>query len=167
MRSAIQSSGLHFFTAAPQPSGQQYTALHIAAEATKLIPDAHINNKTEGAPRALEGVAPETMGCGNPPSPLSTVRALPGRLSAFSVFLCKSILYGVFVWARRALNTLKRRFPARAVNGTFERGSAARLRSAVIGFCRNVFPGGKPFGAHACPDPLNPYLTTVRALRGV
>jgi hypothetical protein len=44
-----------------------------------------------------------------------TVRAVLGRLSALSVFLCKSILYGVFVWARRALKTLKRRFPARAV----------------------------------------------------
>ena len=38
----------------------------------------------------------------------------PGRFSALSVFLCKSILCGVFVWARRALNTIKRRFPARA-----------------------------------------------------
>jgi hypothetical protein len=36
------------------------------------------------------------------------VRARPGRLSALaflSVFLCKSVLYGVFVWARRALNS--------------------------------------------------------------
>jgi hypothetical protein len=32
-----------------------------------------------------------------------TVRAAPGRLSALSVFLLKSILYGAFVWARRAL----------------------------------------------------------------
>jgi hypothetical protein len=38
-----------------------------------------------------------------------------GRLSARSVFLCKSILYGAFVWARRALKHQKRRFPARAV----------------------------------------------------
>ena len=40
-----------------------------------------------------------------------------GRLSALvflSCFLCKSVLYGVFVWARRALNSQKRRFPARA-----------------------------------------------------
>ena len=37
-----------------------------------------------------------------------------GRLSAISVFLCKSVLYGAFVWARRALNSQKRRFPARA-----------------------------------------------------
>ena len=34
-----------------------------------------------------------------------TVRAAPGRLSALSIFLCKSILYGAFVWARRALNS--------------------------------------------------------------
>ena len=37
-----------------------------------------------------------------------TVRARPGRLSALafiSVFLCKYVLYGVFVWARRALNS--------------------------------------------------------------
>ena len=37
------------------------------------------------------------------------------RLSALSVFHSKSILYGVFVWARRALNSQKWRFPARAV----------------------------------------------------
>ena len=43
-----------------------------------------------------------------------TVRARPGRLSALSVFLCKSVLYGVFVWARRALNSRKWHFPARA-----------------------------------------------------
>lgn len=44
---AIQSSGLHFFTKAPQPSGQQYTGLHIAAEATKLLPNEDINNSTD------------------------------------------------------------------------------------------------------------------------
>jgi hypothetical protein len=40
----------------------------------------------------------------HPKSP--TVRARSGRLSALaflSVFLCKSVLYGAFVWARRAL----------------------------------------------------------------
>ena len=37
-----------------------------------------------------------------------------GRLSALSVFLSKSVLYGAFVWARRALSGLKWRFPARA-----------------------------------------------------
>ena len=46
-----------------------------------------------------------------------TVRAQRGRLSAISVFLCKSVLYGAFVWARSALNSRKRRFPARAGRG--------------------------------------------------
>jgi hypothetical protein len=41
----------------------------------------------------------------------NTVRAAPGRLSGLSVFLWESILYGAFVWARRALNGPKRRFP--------------------------------------------------------
>ena len=36
-------------------------------------------------------------------------------LAFISVLLCKYVLYGAFVWARRALNGLKRRFPARAV----------------------------------------------------
>jgi hypothetical protein len=38
----------------------------------------------------------------------------PGRLSPLSVFLCKSVLYGAFVWARRALKHQKRWVPARA-----------------------------------------------------
>jgi hypothetical protein len=38
-----------------------------------------------------------------------------GRLSTLGVFLCKSILYGAFIWARRALNSRKRRVPPRAV----------------------------------------------------
>ena len=42
------------------------------------------------------------------------VRAYLGRLSAISIFLCKSVLYGAFVWAHRVLNHQKRRFPARA-----------------------------------------------------
>jgi hypothetical protein len=47
-------------------------------------------------------------------SNIDTVRAALGRLSALSGFLRKSILYGAFAWARRALNHQKRRFPARA-----------------------------------------------------
>ena len=46
-----------------------------------------------------------------------TVRARPGRLSAFSVSDSKSVLYGAFVWVCRALNSPKRRFPARAGGG--------------------------------------------------
>ena len=43
----------------------------------------------------------------------------PGRLSALSVFLGKSVFYGVFVWARRALNSQKWRSPARVVAERF------------------------------------------------
>jgi hypothetical protein len=32
----------------------------------------------------------------------SSVRAVPGRLSAISIFLCKSLLYGAFVCAQGA-----------------------------------------------------------------
>jgi hypothetical protein len=46
-----------------------------------------------------------------------TVRARPRRLSSLSVILSKSGLYGVFVWARWALNRPKRRFLGRAVRG--------------------------------------------------
>ena len=40
--------------------------------------------------------------------------ARPGRLSALSVSHSKSVLYGAFVWAHRALNSSKWWFPARA-----------------------------------------------------
>jgi hypothetical protein len=48
-----------------------------------------------------------------------------GRLSALRVFLCKSILYGAFVWARRTRKHQKRRFPARAV--------AELVRDVILG----------------------------------
>ena len=54
------------------------------------------------------------------------VRARPGRLSAFRVSPSRSILYGAFVWARRALNGQKRRFPARSVPRPAGRCRAAR-----------------------------------------
>ena len=44
-----------------------------------------------------------------------TVRTAQGLLSALRVFRCKFVLYGVFVWAHRALKHQKRRFRARAV----------------------------------------------------
>jgi hypothetical protein len=57
---------------------------------------------------------------------VTTVRARPGRLSALRVFLCKSVFYGAFVWARRALNSPKRRVPARAVPGALSRRARPR-----------------------------------------
>ena len=44
-----------------------------------------------------------------------TVRAAQGWLSTIRVFLWKSILYGAFLWVCKALNSPKRRIPARAV----------------------------------------------------
>jgi hypothetical protein len=51
----------------------------------------------------------------------------PGRLSALSVFRCKSVLYGAFVWTRRALDRRKRRFPARVVDGYYTAQAAPFL----------------------------------------
>ena len=45
---AIQTTGLHFFTRAPLPSGQQYTGLSVAAEALKKVPEKSISNVTVG-----------------------------------------------------------------------------------------------------------------------
>jgi hypothetical protein len=58
-----------------------------------------------------------------------SVRAAQGLfLSALSVFLCKFVLYGVFVWAHRALKHQKRWFRVRA--------DAERLRE-VGAACRS------------------------------
>jgi hypothetical protein len=51
-----------------------------------------------------------------------------GRLSALRVFHSHSVFYGVFVWARRALNSQKRHFPARAVEETGSKGATATKR---------------------------------------
>jgi U2-associated protein SR140 len=66
--------------------------------------------------------APFQMYAGGPMWQPPTVQAAQGRLSALSVFLCKSIFYGAFVWARRALTGLKWRLLARAVPGPGGRG---------------------------------------------
>jgi hypothetical protein len=56
----------------------------------------------------------------------------PGRLSALSVSLCKSVFYGAFVWARRALKSQKRRFPARADDAGSARNWASRVDLGFI-----------------------------------
>ena len=60
------------------------------------------------APRFKKNSQASRLGQGRGPAP-------PGWLSTLSIFHRKSVLYGVFVWTHRALNSLKRRFPARAV----------------------------------------------------
>jgi hypothetical protein len=58
----------------------------------------------------------------------ATVRARPGWLSTLSVSHSKSGLYGTFVWVHRALNSQKRRFPARAARRPLasRRGTTSR-----------------------------------------
>jgi hypothetical protein len=58
----------------------------------------------------------------------ATVRARRGRLSALSVSLCKSVFYGTFVWARRALNSQKTAVSGPARAGC---GSASTSRRTV------------------------------------
>jgi hypothetical protein len=82
-----------------------------------------------GPDKALRGVfIGDELCCGPTPA---TVRAVPGRLSAISVFLLKSILYGAFVWAHRTLNDPKRRFPARAVLGRWIRSADAQAAGSA------------------------------------
>ena len=70
----------------------------------------------------------------------------PGRLSARSVSLCKSVLYGAFVWARRALSSQKRRSPARAV-----KADPDELRDrAADPACKGVV---EALSARLCPRP--------------
>jgi hypothetical protein len=71
-----------------------------------------------------------TLGCGSARrwrTPRgSSVRAHPGRSSALHVFRSKSVLYGVFAWARGAHDRPKRRrFVARAVELSFIDGPVA------------------------------------------
>jgi hypothetical protein len=51
------------------------------------------------------------------PDDAASVRARPGPSSALSVSPSESVFYGASVWARRALDSQKRRFPARAGHG--------------------------------------------------
>ena len=63
-------------------------------------------------------------------SAATSVRAHPGRLRALSVSHRESGLYGAFVWARRALNGPKRRFPATAVADSVLIFTAAEFKAA-------------------------------------
>ena len=52
----------------------------------------------------------ENLYCPRPPGAVKCPQRFPIYIS-----LCRSVFYGAFVWARRALNRQKRQFPARAV----------------------------------------------------
>jgi hypothetical protein len=85
-------------------------------------------------PTSLKGATSLLHGQTQVPGPSlpCTVRALPGRLSGLSVSHSKSVLYGAFVWARRALSQ-KRRFPARTARALHPRAGVRRRGSPVPG----------------------------------
>ena len=93
-------------------------------------------------------VTPET-----PPTFLCHCPGRPGRLSALSVFHSKSVLYGAFVWARRALNRQKRRFSARAATADAGVTAAAHSDPLFVALHRQGVEKEYvrcDFGGHGC-----------------
>ena len=76
---AIQTmkTGLHFFTAAPLPSGQQYTALSVAETAIRHLPESQIDNSGEAPSDSIFDAMPHQTdpfglgSCGEPPAALN------------------------------------------------------------------------------------------------
>jgi hypothetical protein len=102
---------------------------------------------------------------------LRKVRPRPGRLSGLGIFHCESVLYGAFVWARRALNSPKRRFAARAVGARRWRERRERVPLAAGRRRRGLgLPGrggraGQPRCAHG-GQARGGAAARVRGLRG-
>ena len=61
---AIQTTGLHFFDAAPLPSGQQYTAFAIASAVARGLPASDIVNTTTPPVAAAPTAEDSTASCG-------------------------------------------------------------------------------------------------------
>ena len=94
-----------------------------------------------------------------PPPANRTSTPLSGssRLSALSFFHSESVLYRAFVWARRALNSQKRRLPARGA----DQEVSLRERPAVLAHTaarrrrrRRRRRGGRLAALAAAPPPL-------------
>ena len=87
-----------------------YTAAHSCTQLLSSLKFTSLPHRCSACP----------TGSGRRSAPTSahswpTVWARPGRLSGLSVSHSKSVFYGAFVRARRARNSQKWRFPARAV----------------------------------------------------
>jgi hypothetical protein len=103
-----------------------------------------------------------------------TVRAHPGRLSALSDSHSKSVLYGVFVWTRGALNSLTRRLRPgqvwqrqlalfRAVAGWPAGSAMPDTRDGIAGAASlgpqagdAIGRAGQPWGWHTCSVAAGP-----------
>jgi hypothetical protein len=106
-----------------------------------------------------------------------------GPFSAFSVSHSKSVLHGAFVWARRALNRPKRRFPARTVgrvadliHGWLRAGDCVYIHAdpAAAGAGGRAEAAGWPalacvaaYQMRYCDAPAAPVLQGLWAGRGV
>ena len=82
----------------------------------------------------------------------------PVQLSALSISHSKSVSYGAFVWARRALNGPKRWFPARAVGRSH---AAALLRPTPDAATPDAYMwGGNSLGQLGSAKAFKPDLAT-------
>ena len=102
--------------------------LYLMSDSPRLGPKPTPEElELSGARHRAEGAAGSASAPGEPPPNLSAPSRGGEAAPAFiSISLCKSILYGAFVWARRALNRPLRRFLARAVRGRALLHSARR-----------------------------------------
>ena len=122
-----------------------------AASASNIAVGAHHSGLSQSARRKVERswqrgdlpvlVATSGMGLGQDLGGISFGPALPGQLSGLGISHSKSVLYGAFVWARRALNIQKR----------LGQSSTAMLhqRSAITGSKSGALAGrGSRHAAH-------------------
>lgn len=76
---AIQTTGEHFYTTAPMPSGQQYTALSVANTMIRSLPVSQLMPPPPPAPAlVLSNPSRDGADCGLPPKPLN--RSVPNVL---------------------------------------------------------------------------------------
>jgi hypothetical protein len=71
---AVQSTGLHFYTNAPAPSGQQYTGIDVANTLVRALPVSSLAPPAEGDDTGYHlsaGASAAASPCGAAPSPLN------------------------------------------------------------------------------------------------
>jgi hypothetical protein len=106
------------------------------ALAVRIMPDNDAVLDSMHWRRRPDGISDELYA-----SVVAAVWALSGRLSTRSFFHCKIGFYGAFVSARRALNSQKRRFPARAGRELLRCARAGRAADeAGLGAARALPP---------------------------
>jgi hypothetical protein len=111
----------------------QATTLWGCMESTMDMGDEYESEgSTSTCDRPCEEVHPDLADGFDLVLPLTTCPGRRGRLSNLSVSLCKSVLYGAFLWALRALKHQKRWFPAWAVDRANCFPMAANLTEGVF-----------------------------------